>query len=187
MVCVYACLLSCRRVHYLVLELFVDTAAAFAAAAQSLTTEDVSTNNFMQQQQQQLSAPPLPQLQQRLYGPVGGSMPATTNRFLLPPTVAVQQSSLYQVPVPIHPGYGAANPPPGYQGFNINSPRLIGPSSSSSSSSDPSSSTAITSLKSYSVMSYNTIPFAVLGNYGVGNDLLRQLMELKANLNSNVS
>lgn len=128
--------------------------------------------------QQQLSAPPLPQLQQRLYGPVVGSSRFPT------PTVAVQPS-LYQVPSPItiHQGYGAANPPPGYQttGFNnINGPRLG--QSGFPSSSDPSS-----ALKSYLVTSYNTIPFAALGNYGVGNDVLRQLMELKANLNSNVS
>lgn len=169
----------------------MDTAAAFAAAAQSLTTEDVQAAaapiNFMQQQ---LSVPPLPQLQQRLYGSVGGSygdklMPAVTSRFPTP-TVAVQPS-LYQVPSPItiHQGYGAANPPPGYQtaGFNnINGPRLGQNAVGYPSSSDPSS-----TLKSYLVTSYNTIPFAVLGNYGVGNDVLRQLMELKANLNSNVS
>lgn len=159
----------------------MDTAAAFAAAAQSLTTEDVKTtnNNFMQQQQ--LSVPP--QLQQRLYGPVGG---------------AVQPSSvsLYQVPsgpgpITIHPGYGAAavpHPLGGYQtGFNIinngiNGSRFGQNAGGFSSSNDPSS-----TLKSYLVMSYNTIPFEVLANYGVGSDLLRQLMELKANLNSNVS
>jgi len=168
----------------------VDTAAAFAAAAQSLTTEDVQApNNFMQQQ---LSVPPLPQLQQRLYGPVGGSygdklMPAVASRFPTP-TVAVQPT-LYQVPSPITihqtAGYGATNPPPGYQtaGFNnINCPRLGQNAVGFPSSSDPSS-----TLKSYLVTSYNTIPFAVLGNYGVGNDVLRQLMELKATLNSNVS
>lgn len=168
----------------------MDTAAAFAAAAQSLTTEDVqAANNFMQQQQQ-LSVPPLPQLQQRLYGPVGGSygdklMPAVTSRF--PTSTVAVQPSLYQVPSPItiHQGYGAANPPPGYQaaGFNnINGPRLGQNAVGFPPSSDPSS-----TLKSYLVTSYNTIPFAVLGNFGVGNDVLRQLMELKATLNSNVS